>query len=263
MPQSTSLAVNATTTMKVTAMFQNDTNISSSSNEQQTISIGVNAVQDDGSGGFTPTPASFTGTIYRWNTKDVSLSQRVVTGDVYCVIHPEYGKSCDFGLSWDSESDCTSANPGLTCELGTISMSDTFGTYITEEEYPTYQQRVQALGHNYYLKHVITDNRLTASYVCFVYNNAEHCLKGGDGGASFAANTALIQDYQAFYSLSNVSYPSSSDPGCKFHQLYSSCYGGGFNEVGANSYGHVGVYGSSSENCYVGDTSTDFSFCRV
>ena len=68
MPLSTSLAVNATTTMKVTAMFQNDTDVSSSANEQQTISIAINAVQDDGSGGFTPTPTSFTGTIYRNNT---------------------------------------------------------------------------------------------------------------------------------------------------------------------------------------------------
>ena len=55
MPQSTSLAVNATTTMKVTAMFQNDTPVSSSSNEQQTITIAINAVQDDGSGGMVVT----------------------------------------------------------------------------------------------------------------------------------------------------------------------------------------------------------------
>ena len=55
MPESTSLAVNATTTMKITAMFQNDTDISSSANEEQTISIAINAVQDDGSGGMIVT----------------------------------------------------------------------------------------------------------------------------------------------------------------------------------------------------------------
>ncbi len=66
MPESTSLAVNATTTMKVTAMFQNDTDISSSANEEQTISIAVNAVQDDGNGGFTPIPAAQT--VYAINT---------------------------------------------------------------------------------------------------------------------------------------------------------------------------------------------------
>ena len=68
MPLSTSLAVNATTTMKVTAMFQNDTEVTNSTNEQQTISVSINAVQDDGNGGFTPTPTTFTGTIYRNNT---------------------------------------------------------------------------------------------------------------------------------------------------------------------------------------------------
>ena len=54
------------------------------------------------------------------------------------------------------------------------------------------------LGHNYYLKHDVEDDIITASYVCFVYNNAEHCLKGADNGASFAANTQTIQDFQTF-----------------------------------------------------------------
>ncbi len=55
MPQSTTLAVDATTTMKVTAMFQNDTDVSSSSAEEQSISVVVNAVQDNGNGGMVVT----------------------------------------------------------------------------------------------------------------------------------------------------------------------------------------------------------------
>ena len=45
MPLSTSLAANATTTMQITAEFQNDTNISQSSTGSETINVGVNAVQ--------------------------------------------------------------------------------------------------------------------------------------------------------------------------------------------------------------------------
>ena len=78
MPQSTSLAVNATTTMKVTAMFQNDTEVTSSTNEQQTISVSINAVQDDGNGGFTPTPTSFTGDVYAWNTTEITVGTSTI-----------------------------------------------------------------------------------------------------------------------------------------------------------------------------------------
>ena len=89
MPESTSLAVNATTTMKVTAMFQNDIDVSSSSNEQQTISVEINAVQDDGNGGFTPTPAKFTGTIYRWNTNSLGIGDSIqtVTKNVWVIAY--------------------------------------------------------------------------------------------------------------------------------------------------------------------------------
>ena len=79
MPASTSLAVNATTTMKVTAMFQNDTDVSGSSNEQQTISVSINAVQDDGNGGFTPTPVVPTSqTVYAWNTSPITIGTSTI-----------------------------------------------------------------------------------------------------------------------------------------------------------------------------------------
>ena len=214
MPESTSLAVNATTTMKVTAMFQNDTEVTSSTNEQQTISVSINAVQDDGNGGFTPTSTSFTGTIYRWNTT---------------------------GLA-NKGSSAASSYPYTIENL--IKEVD----YITETEYPTYSARVTALGHNYYLKHDVVEDEITTSYVCFVYNNAEHCLKGGDGGASFAANTQIIRDFQTFNNL-----PNNAEPGCYFNSSDSSCYGGGFYIVDTFSHGEVDVYGSSSESCFVLD----------
>ena len=71
-------------------------------------------------------------------------------------------------------------------------------------------------------------------------------MKGGDNGASFAANTQIIQDYQTFYNL-----PNNANPGCYFYSSSSLCYGGGFDYVDAHSDGHVYVLGSSSEDCYV------------
>ncbi len=258
MPESTSLAVNDTTTMKVTAMFQNDTDISSSTNEQQTISIAINAVQDDGSGGFTPTPAKFTGTIYRWNTTEASNGDSIVpvSGTKY-VLTDGTNEAGNF----DTEEACTTQRntylgqgmpESYTCQQKT-------GTFGGVGEYTT---DASTLNKNYYLKHDVEDDIITASYVCFVYNNAEHCMKGGIDESSaaekpvFNANTGIIQDYQTFYNLNTVSNPSSSNPGCNFVSSYSYCSGGGFYQVRAHSNGGVGVYGSSSEYCYVNYTGT-------
>ena len=71
-------------------------------------------------------------------------------------------------------------------------------------------------------------------------------MKGGDGGASFAANTQIIKDYQTFYNL-----PDNATPGCNFASSYSYCFGGGFYNVSARSDGSVHVLGSSSEYCNV------------
>ena len=190
--------------------FQNDTAVSSSTNEQQTISVGVNAVQDDGNGGMVVTNP-YTGTIYRWNT--TSLANK------------------------DSSQSYPKTIENLT--KGT--------DYITESDYPTYSARATQLGKQYYLKHDIVNDEIINSYVCFIYNNAEHSMKGGDNGASFATNTSTIQDYQTFYNLGAY----SNGTGCTFGSSTSSCGGGGFYQVGAYSFGHVYVSGSSSENCIV------------
>ncbi len=244
MPLSTSLAVNATTTMKVTAMFQNDTDISSSANEQQTISIGVNAVQDDGSGGFTPTPAKFTGTIYRWNTIIANTGDSIATvsGTKWCVVQSgDSSEQClaQFNTQEECQTDLSNngSPAGYTCQEKT-------GTFGGVGEYTT---NASTLNKTYYLKHDVEDDIITASYVCFIYNNTEHCLKGGDNGASFATNTQIIQDYQTFYNLGAY----SNGTGCNFDSSGSYCYGGGFDYVNANSYGGVDVYGSSSVGCYV------------
>ena len=252
MPLSTSLAVNATTTMKVTAMFQNDTDISSSANEQQTISIAINAVQDDGNGGFTPTPTSFTGTIYRWNTISASNGSSIipVSGTKYVIT--DGNQEAPAG-PYDTQNECQTALEGVGSPPG-YSCQQKTGTFGGVGEYTT---DASTLNKNYYLKHDVVDDIITASYVCFVYNNAEHCLKGGVNEESlstkptFDSNTQIIHDYQTFYNLNTVSNPSSSNPGCYFPSSRSRCCGGGFNRVDADSYGYVDVYGSSSEYCSV------------
>ena len=214
MPASTTLAANAETTMKVTAKFQNDTDISGPySGETQTVQVKINAEQDDGNGGFTPT---YTGTIYRWSTT---------------------------GLA-NKGSSYASSNPYTITSL-------TKGTdYITEADYPTATARATALNHNYYLKHDIVNDEIINSYVCFI-SDTEHCMKSSSDGSTYAANQQIIRDYQTYYNLNKVSSPSSSNPGCSFASVLSYCYGGGFWSVRASSDGTVNVPGSSSSHCYV------------
>ena len=137
-------------------------------------------------------------------------------------------------------------NEGTTAsgETATDISSKTLGTdYVTDPS---------TLNKNYYLKHTVANNIITKSYVCFVYDSVERCLKGFDTSA-FADNTSIVQDYQTAAGLNTVSSPSSSNPGCKFSSSDSSCSGGGFYRVYARSYGDVGVSGSSSEYCIVYD----------
>ena len=220
MPLSTTLASNAETTMKVIAMFQNDTAVTGQySGESQTINVKINAEQGDS--GFTPTPAAFTGAIYRWSTINLVNKGTVSTNIPHTI---------------------TDLNKGTD--------------YITETDYPTVSARVTALGKTFYLKNDIVNDEIIDSYVCFVYNGGEHCLKGGDGAASFAANTSVIQDYQAFNNL-----PSSANPGCYFYSTLSYCADAAFYRIGADDNGNVYVRGTSLERCDV--SSGAISDCTI
>ena len=260
MPETTTLAPNASTTMKVIAKFQNETDVTGPySGETKTIEVKINAEQDDGNGGMDITPINnkFTGTIYRWNTTQAQNGDSIVpeSGTKWCDIETSSGTQYD---CFDTETECNSFlsdnnfTETDTCQQKTVTIGGV-GEYKTETEVPTYSDRVTAFRKNYYLKHDVEEDIITASYVCFVYNNAEHCMKGGDNGSSFAANTQMIQDYQTFYNLGAY----SNGTGCYFDSSDSYCYGGGFGQVDAVSVGGVLVSGSWSENCRVnGDGSS-------
>ena len=191
---------------------------------------------------------SFSGTIYRWNS-------------VYLANKGTYSSA-----TVESQAESTTLLSIASLKKG----SD----YITEEDYPTFSSRAATLGKNYYLKHDIVDNRVINSYVCFIYNNAEHCMKGGDYqttgpndiapsiSPSLAENSQIIGEYQAFYGLNTIVSPSESNPGCNISSSGSSaCFGGGFYKVAAmKNSGGVEVWGSSKEFCTVDIFGT--SYCQ-
>ncbi len=140
MPEAVVLSASTgTTTMKVSAEFQNTTDLSNYTlNESQTITVGINAVQDDGSGGFEVTDPAFsgTGTIYRWSMDNLSINDTVAS----------------LTEGTDYTTDAT--------------------------ELPTVVSTFASSASNYYLKHTIVNNNVTESYVCFI-SDEEHCLQGG------------------------------------------------------------------------------------
>ena len=252
MPEDTVLAPNASTTMKVIAKFQNETNVTGNVNGQtETIEVKINTEQDDGNGGMVVTEPKFTGTIYRWSTVTALNGSTIKEKTIYNItVDGVYGHGPvgDYETLEACESDRNSKYGGsMECKQFDVAALE-------------YTTASATLGKNYYLKHDVVDDIITNSYVCFVYNNSEHCMKGGDGGASFAANTQTIHDYQTFYNLNTVSSPSSSNPGCAFYSSSSYCYGGDFHEVHVATAGYVHVDGSSSEYCFVDNDGS--SACR-
>ena len=274
MPEDTTLDSNEETTMKVITKFQDDTPIEGSyTKETQTLSIAINSEQDDGDGGMITNP-KFTGTIYRWSTTTAHNGDSIVpvSGTKWCAVITGPSNSVDSSCDNDTQEECEGeieswGTPpegySVSCQQKTVTTGG-IGEYTTD---------ASTLNKTYYLKHDVVDDIITNSYVCFVYGSKtaspefietgyedkEFCMKGADGGASFAANTQMIQEYQTFYSLNNVSNPSPRDPGCYFGSSDSRCYGGVFFLVDTDSDGTVYVYGVSSS--YVPGSSSEY--CRV
>ena len=244
MPESTTLAPNASTTMKVIAKFQNETDVTGNVNgETQTITVAVNTEQDDGTGGMIVTEPKFTGTIYRWSTALVLNGSTIKAKTIYNITTDGvygHGPVGDYETLEACESDRNSKYGGsMECKQFEIDALEYTTTPAT-------------LGKNYYLKHDVVEDIITASYVCFVYNNQEHCMQGGvneeelESKPIFDANTQTIKDFQSFNNL-----PDNADSGCNFKSSDSYCNGGGFRQIGARSVGGVYVIGSSSEGCSV------------
>ncbi len=107
------------------------------------------------------------------------------------------------------------------------------------------------LGKKYYLKHEInSENKITASYVCFV-TDTEHCIQGGDGGAAYETNKTLLQSQEQWF--------NNNGGNCSFNGSFSLCNGGDLNNILASSNGTVSATDSSSVQCSV--NSDGYSGC--
>ena len=225
MPADTTLDVNASTTMKVIAKFQNETDVTGNVNgETQSIEVKINAEQDDGNGGFTPAPTTFTGTIYRNNT-NILFNGLTMNGEAtvwypttqgYASVEEAHAAYNTFSSKENCEADAGENN----CTSGTVTLSA--GSYVED---------ASLLGKTYYLKHTVVNDIITASYVCFV-TDTEHCMQGGDP-SFYSANVGVLQTQESWFNSQGGSCSLNSSGS------YSYCGGGSFADVSVVSGGRA------------------------
>ena len=248
---------NNTKTFTVTVSYVNTEGQGQPASTTSNFSLTLNFVQDDG----ITTPSAFSGTIYRNNTNNL-LNNKPMNGDS-TIYYPSdkyssASEAFDDGGFYPSESECL--NDGVSnCASGTVTLSP--GTYYTAEQLSTVNSRTEAFGKQYYLKHDVDDDIVTASYVCFV-TDTEHCMQGGGfdlttgTSAYYATNKTLLQGQESWFTT--VASPKGI---CSFDDFRSYCGGGGFNNVGAGSYGDVRAGVSVSDSCSVYINGS--SYCSV
>ena len=203
------------------------------------------------------TPTTFTGTIYRYSTETISIGDSIVpeTKQAWCANSTEFGNSCDFSVSWNSQSECENyvSNNNMentTCGQGTVT------TGLT-----SYETNASNLNKTFYLKHTVVDDIVTESYVEFVVtptmaqaNNGmtagTYYLKGGDNGAAYTTNKATLT---TAFGSSNCSDSTGLDNSSRF-----GCSVSGL-DADAGSNGEVNADDDASARCRV--DSGGASFC--
>ena len=103
-----------------------------------------------------------------------------------------------------------------------------------------------AINQKCYLKHDVVDNKIIASYVCFI-TDTEHCMKGGDNGAAYEENKTILQTQELWFANNGGS--------CENHY----CSGGEFTNVYPTSTGTVRA-SNSSIDCSV--SNDGYSSCK-
>ncbi|MBR3209880.1 MAG: hypothetical protein IKF82_06400, partial [Bacilli bacterium] len=249
MPESTTLAPNASTTMKVTAKFQNETDVTGAySGETKTIEVKINAEQDDGNGGMDITP------VVQTTTKYASTSQNVRVGDSiepvlttkWCDIETSSGTQYD---CFDTESECNTFllyNNYIetdTCQQKQVEYSD-----INIETYDSCAET----NKNTCLKFTLSNGVVEKIEACLVKNGNEYCLQGGPDETSSA---------EAPIFNSNVLAIQNSLSGCGQMQTQSSNY-----ECYENTYrmrAYKSGYVSAEDNGWACYANSALGYCAL
>lgn len=180
--------------------------------------------------------------VYRYGTDEVHHYQNLAAGTYngYCAINTneEYNSCTDDNSGFIEQQDCLTTMSELgatTCEPGSWTVSQSI----------PYTNDVTTLNKQSYLAYTLgSQTEVLESYACYVLNNDEYCLKGGDTSA-YSDNVSILQE-------------SFGELKCSVDSDYVSCSASGlFAYVELD--GNVGVI-SDSFRCKVNDLG--LSYCK-
>ncbi|MBR2833624.1 MAG: hypothetical protein IKE75_04280 [Bacilli bacterium] len=187
MPESTTLAPNASTTMKVTAKFQNETDVTGPySGETKTIEVKINAEQDDGSGGMVVNnsiPSEYQELEYIMSTGTQYINTEVrpsntLNVDIVYTDNSASGSNYVLGSRTDQNSTIIYAISGAqaTSAISVSFMGNTKAfslTRVSDKKYLVHIQTQYVSNYGYRLYAQLNDLTLSNSYNEYTqyYNN--------------------------------------------------------------------------------------------
>ena len=218
--------------------------------------------------------STFTGTIYRHskvpvaNKNSTANSTQGVADTIkpWCVVVPGVASSCidnEYGIhyTYDSKEDCeahlqaAASNPEADAQTQAL-----VAMAVCEQGQIEYQTSASNISEDYYLKHEVANDIITASYACFRYTDGvqkEVCLRGGDGGASYGTYDGISSNW--IYNVGNLnptgniavlestrSYFEGNSGSCNFRGSNSICNDSSF-YLDAYSDGSVYVHSYSDD----------------
>ena len=217
---------------------------------------------------------SINGIVYRYNDRVLNIGDSIYEQDVqrWCLMlsidggNPNKFFSCETDKSqntYTTEEDCLNmaleynnspswdhSKNNFSCEMFTISKG--IGDYYED---------ASQINKTVYLKHLLENNIVKESYVCFVTNNNEYCMQGGISGENilcndwnncapnYMKNYNLILNLNAWYRNNGgmcYDYDNSSSVLCERFppHLYADVYGVVYasdTAVYTNRFGREGI----------------------
>ena len=216
MPSDTTLSPDEEVEMTVIAKFQNETPVTGNVNgETKTLSVSIDVQQDDGNGGFTPAPSTYTGDVYAWNTTSVTIGTSRINDLASTKTAQPY---------YSSAADVMSAS-GYTF----------FNMYTVENDILTEGYSCQTFGISGFEPVCLKMSTDGSGY-------------GYDAGGNHTGNAGILNALN-----SNTAFTGNNPAGSCGLGWYDSYCGAGYLDVYADSSGYVSADDNSTHaSCYVG-----------
>ena len=174
----------------------------------------------------------YTGEIYRNSTENLFIGNYVNTNNRWCVVVPGVASSCvenDYlDMVFNSKTECEA---GLEEYANQEDLDETLQYLLAnatcQQETLTYETNVTNISQNYYLKHEVVNNVVTASFACITYTEdgvrKDVCLRGVDT-SYYASNQATLRSVVPYFNTLDYNSSYNNYKGyCSFHESYSRC----------------------------------------